>query len=192
MNEKAKFVQMCCDFYNEHSESDKQWFARNYDQCDEPHQKDNLCMHKWQFPLYVLRSQQDEIDQLKEKNKALVNALVNTNAEKAMWAHDCWDKAERLAEYCSMLMSSDSELAVSCFKKEKRIEHLDKQHSELQKEHAALLAFNDNLDRERRLANEQARKYKYKVDMIADLLIDCSDQELTLKAIKTVIERVME
>lgn len=64
--------------------------------------------------------------------------------------------------------------------------------AELKKEHAALLAFNDNLDRERRIANEQARKYKYKVDMIADLLIDCSDQELTLKAIKTVIERVME
>lgn len=67
MSEKAKFVQLCCDFYNEHSESDKQWFARNYDQCDEPHQKDNICMYQWQFPLFVLRAQQAEIDQLKEK-----------------------------------------------------------------------------------------------------------------------------
>lgn len=192
MNEKAKFVQMSCDFYDQHSESDKQWFVRNYDQCDEPHQKDNICMYQWQFPLYVLRSQQAEIDQLKEKNKALVNALVNTNAEKAMWAHDCWDKAERLAEYCSMLMSSDSELAVSCFKKEKRIEHLDKQHSELHEEHTELLAFNETLDRKYKAAEKQAEKYKFKVDMIADLLRDSSDQELTLKAIKTVIERVME
>lgn len=67
MNEKAKFVQLCCDFHNEHSESDKQWFARNYDQCDEPHQKDNICMYQWQFPLYVLRSQQAEIEQLKKQ-----------------------------------------------------------------------------------------------------------------------------
>ncbi|WP_407412475.1 hypothetical protein [Acinetobacter sp.] len=73
MSEKSKFVQMSCDFYNQHSESDKQWFARNYDQCDEPHQKDNLCMHKWQFPLYVLRSQQAEIDQLKKEKQQVQN-----------------------------------------------------------------------------------------------------------------------
>ena len=37
-----------------------------------------------------------------------------------------------------------------------------------------------------------AEKYKRKVSMIADLLRDSSDQDMTLKAIKTVIERVGE
>lgn len=69
---------------------------------------------------------------------------------------------------------------------------MDMNLAELQKEHGALLAFNETLDRKYKTAEKQAEKYKFKVDMIADLLIDCSDQELTLKAIKTVIERVME
>ena len=64
--------------------------------------------------------------------------------------------------------------------------------AQLQKEHSDLLDFNTGLDRKCKVAQEQARKYKFKVDMIADLLRDCSDQELTLKAIRTVIERVME
>lgn len=80
MSEKAKFVQLCCDFYNKHSESDKQWFARNYEQCDEPYEKNNLCMHKWQFPLFVLRAQQAEIEELyPEKPQA---ALTNDDLEK--------------------------------------------------------------------------------------------------------------
>ena len=65
--EKSQFIQVCCDFYDEHSESDKQWFSRNYDQCDEPHEKNNICMHKWQFPLFVLRSQQSKIEQLEKE-----------------------------------------------------------------------------------------------------------------------------
>lgn len=69
---------------------------------------------------------------------------------------------------------------------------MDMSLAELQKEHTELLAFNETLDRKYKTAEKQAEKYKFKVYMIADLLIDCSDQELTLKAIKTVIERVME
>ena len=75
---------------------------------------------KWE----VWQERQSEIDQLKAKKTALVHALVNTNAEKSKWASDYWKQVERTAEYGSMLISSDSELAVSCFKKEKEVEKL--------------------------------------------------------------------
>ena len=64
--------------------------------------------------------------------------------------------------------------------------------AELQREHAELIAFNTVLDRKQKAAEKIAEKYKFKVLMIADLLRDCSDQDMTLKAITTVIERVGE
>ena len=64
--------------------------------------------------------------------------------------------------------------------------------AELQREHAELIAFNTVLDRKHKAAEKIAEKYKFKVSMIADLLRDCSDQDMTLKAIKTVIARVGE
>lgn len=64
--------------------------------------------------------------------------------------------------------------------------------TELQREHAELIAFNTVLDRKHKAAEKIAEKYKFKVSMIADLLRDCSDQDMTLKAIKTVIARVGE
>ncbi len=64
--------------------------------------------------------------------------------------------------------------------------------AELQREHAELIAFNTVLDRKHKAAEKIAEKYKFKVLMIADLLRDCSDQDMTLKAITTVIERVGE
>lgn len=64
---------------------------------------------------------------------------------------------------------------------------------QLQKEHAELLAFNEKLDRERNVYRKDARKYAKKVQMIASLFIVPSDNhELTLKAIKTIVERVGE
>jgi len=48
------------------------------------------------------------------------------------------------------------------------------------------------LDRKQKVAEKIAEKYKFKVSMIADLLRDCSDQDMTIKAITTVIERVGE
>ena len=62
--------------------------------------------------------------------------------------------------------------------------------TELQREHAELIAFNTVLDRKQKAAEKIYEKYKFKVSMIADLLRDCSDQEMTIKAITTVIERV--
>lgn len=56
-----------------------------------------------------------------------------------------------------------------------------------------LLAFNEKLDRERNGYRKDARKYAKKVQMIASLFVAPSDDhELTLKAIKTIVERVGE
>ena len=64
--------------------------------------------------------------------------------------------------------------------------------AELQREHAELIAFNTKLERKQKSAEKNAKKYMRKVSMISDLLRDCSNQDMTLKAITTVIERVGE
>jgi hypothetical protein len=62
---------------------------------------------------------------------------------------------------------------------------------QLQKEHAELLTFNEKLDRERNEYRKNARKYAKKVQMIASLfVVPGDDHELTLKAIKTIVEQV--
>lgn len=54
-----------------------------------------------------------------------------------------------------------------------------------------LLAFNENLDRERNEYRKDAQKYAKKVQMIESLfVVPSDDHELTLKAIKTIVERV--
>ena len=62
----------------------------------------------------------------------------------------------------------------------------------IKQEHNELIAFNTGIDRKHKVAEKTAEKYKFKVSMIADLLRDCVDQDMTLKAIKTVIDRVGE
>ena len=64
--------------------------------------------------------------------------------------------------------------------------------TELQREHAELIAFNTKLERKQNDAEKTAKKYMCKVLMIANLLRDSTDQDMTLKAIATVIERVGE
>ena len=64
--------------------------------------------------------------------------------------------------------------------------------TELQREHAELIAFNTVLDRKQKAAEKIYEKYKFKVSMIANLLRDSTNQDMTLKAIATVIERVGE
>jgi hypothetical protein len=64
--------------------------------------------------------------------------------------------------------------------------------TELQREHAELIAFNTKLERKQKDAEKTAKKYMCKVSMIADLLRDSTNQDMTLKAIKTVIDRVGE
>lgn len=56
-----------------------------------------------------------------------------------------------------------------------------------------LLAFNEKLDRERNGYRKDAQKYAKKVQMIASLfVVPSDDHELTLKAVKTIVERVGE
>ena len=70
-------------------------------------------------------------------------------------------------------------------------DYLEMSLEQLQKEHAELLAFNENLDRERNGYRKDARKYAKKVKMIESLfVVPSDDHELTLKAIKTIVEQV--
>ena len=71
--------------------------------------------------------------------------------------------------------------------------YLEMNLEQLQKEHAELLAFNEKLDRERNAYRRDAQKYAMKVKMIASLfVVPSNDYELTLKAIKTIVELVGE
>ena len=69
--------------------------------------------------------------------------------------------------------------------------YLEMSLEQLQKEHAELLAFNENLDRERNKYRKDAQKYAKKAQMIASLfVVPSDDHELTVKAIKAIVERV--
>lgn len=70
-------------------------------------------------------------------------------------------------------------------------DYLEMNLEQLQKEHAELLAFNEKLDRERNKYRKYALKYAKKVQMIESLfVVPSDDHELTLKAIKTIVEQV--
>ena len=71
-------------------------------------------------------------------------------------------------------------------------DYLEMNLEQLQREHAELLAFNEKLDRERNAYRRDAQKYAKKVKMIASLFVVPNDYELTLKALKTIVERVGE
>ena len=136
---KEKYIQFCCDFYNEHAPEDKLWFGRMFDQCQEDYEQQNRCMYRWQFPLMILKSQQAEIDQLKAKNTQLTHALVNANAEKSKWRKDYWGQVERSAEYGAMLMTDPDSLEFKCYQKEKQIEELTKQLTLCREENKGLV-----------------------------------------------------
>lgn len=76
------------------------------------------------YQLQVWKLKQQEIDQLKAKNAKLVHAVVNANEQTSHWAKQYWQGAERSAEYQAMLMNHPDQMAVECFKREKRIEKL--------------------------------------------------------------------
>ena len=64
---KEKYIQFCCDFYNEHAPEDKLWFGRMFDQCQEDYEQQNRCMYRWQFPLMILKDQEAKIDELQKQ-----------------------------------------------------------------------------------------------------------------------------
>ena len=73
-----------------------------------------------------------------------------------------------------------------------QLNNMEQCYIQLKQEHNELIAFNTEIDRKQKSAEKTAEKYKFKVSMIGDLLRDSTDQDMTLKAIQTVIDRVSE
>ena len=73
-----------------------------------------------------------------------------------------------------------------------QLNNMEQCYIQLKQEHNDLIAFNTALDRKQKSTEKATEKYKSKVLMIADLLRDSTDKEMTIKAIKTVIDRVGE
>ncbi|MEN8278585.1 hypothetical protein ABFP05_11930 [Acinetobacter baumannii] len=64
---------------------------------------------------------------------------------------------------------------------------------QLRQEHAELLEFNEKLDRRCKAHKADAQKFKKKVDMIESMfVVPSNDNQMTLKAIRTILERVGE
>ena len=73
-----------------------------------------------------------------------------------------------------------------------QLNNMEQCYIQLKQEHNELIAFNTVQDRKQKAAEKVAEKYKRKVLMIADLLRDSTDKDMTFKAIQTIIERVGE
>ena len=73
-----------------------------------------------------------------------------------------------------------------------QLNNMEQCYIQIKQEHNELIAFNTEIDRKQKSAEKTAEKYKFKVSMIGDLLRDSTDQDMTLKAIQTVIDRVGE
>lgn len=71
-------------------------------------------------------------------------------------------------------------------------DYLQMSLEQLQQEHAELLLFNDDLELRLKATQANAQKFQNKCWQIQTLLINPNDKDMTLKAIKTVIEKVGE
>ena len=87
---KEKYIQFCCDFYNEYAPEDKLWFGRMYDECLQEHNKRNSTMYRWQFPLMILKDRQAEIDQL--------NSVLDERTKEWLQAIECGTYFENVAK----------------------------------------------------------------------------------------------
>ena len=85
---KEKYIQFCCDFYNEHAPEDKDWFGRMFDECAEEHNKRNSAMFRWQFPLMVLQNCQKELEQAYEDIETFATAHTRECEFKAQMAKE--------------------------------------------------------------------------------------------------------
>ena len=65
-----------------------------------------------------------------------------------------------------------------------QLTNMEQCYIQLKQEHNELIAFNTVQDRKQKAAEKVAEKYKRKVLMIADLLRDSTDKDMTLKAIQ--------
>ena len=72
-------------------------------------------------------------------------------------------------------------------------DYLNMTLKELQQEHAELLLFNEELDRRCKHHEALAKKYQFKCWSILSLfIVPKDDHEITIRAIKTILERVGE
>ncbi|WP_096910995.1 hypothetical protein [Acinetobacter colistiniresistens] len=97
---------------------------------NQEHNTYEYCAIRWIWESW--QHQQSKVDGLQNKNAKLVHALVKANEKSSHWAKEYWKGVERSAEYQAILLKSDNELEVDCFKKEKEIERLHKQVYELE------------------------------------------------------------
>lgn len=119
-------------------------------------------------------TQQVNIDQL--------NNVLDERTKEWLQAIECGSYFENVAK---PLKEENDNLKA-------QLNNMEQCYIQLKQEHNELIAFNTVQDRKQKAAEKVAEKYKRKVSMIADLLRDSTDKDMTLKAIQTVIERVGE
>lgn len=73
-----------------------------------------------------------------------------------------------------------------------KLSDMEQCYIQIKQEHNELIAVNTAIERKQKSAENTAKKYKLKVSMIADLLRDTTEKDMTLEAIKTVIDQVGE
>lgn len=120
------------------------------------------------------QSMQAEIDRL--------NSVLDERTKEWLQAIECGTYFENVAK---PLKAENDSLKT-------QLNNMEQCYIQLKQEHNELIAFNTEIDRKQKVAEKTAEKYKSKVSMIADLLRDPLDIEMTLKAITTVIRQVGE
>lgn len=122
----------------------------------------------------IWKEKQAIIDQL--------NSVLDERTKEWLQAIECGTYFENIAK---PLKEKNDDLKA-------QLNNMEQCYIQLKQEHNELVAFNTVQDRKQKAAEKVAEKYKRKVLMIADLLRDSADKDMTLKAIQTVIERVGE
>ena len=84
------------------------------------------------------------------------------------------------------------DMGKECESLKAQLNNMEQCYIQLKQEHNELIAFNTEIDRKQKSAEKTTEKYKFKVSMIGNLLRDSTDQDMTLKAIRKVVDRVGE
>lgn len=158
--------------------------------------KDNCMVKKWKGESIDLMKTWGEVYKL-EDLKRLVESVdlvkryggiaeVKTLHQDEFWSERVFERLKQaIADY--ELIYSDKEMG-----DDSHGDYMNMTLEQLQQEHAELLLFNDELDRNCKAHKAKANKYQTKCWHIQTLLMNPVDKDMTLKAIKTVIERVGE
>lgn len=88
---KNRFIDLYSSFYNEHSESDKEWYERQFHALHDPINKNNRVMDNWAIGLHFLKNCYDEIKQY----KAFAQDFENLHQELTIYRDYLFDKYQR-------------------------------------------------------------------------------------------------